>query len=225
MTIAVAELRRYTLHPGRRDELIELFEREFIETQEETGIVLPGQFRDLDDPGRFVWLRGFASMDERREALTAFYGGPAWKEHRDAANATMIDSDDVLLLRPVRPGSGLPGDGYRPRVGAEPPDSRVTIVLHHFQRPVGEEFRRVFEAAIPALEHAGAGPLAYYETEYAENDFPGLPVRTGEHVFMWVTRGYDPARLAECPQWAALTAGAVRTVRLTLAPTVRSLLR
>jgi hypothetical protein len=28
----ITELRRYTLHPGRRDELIELFDREFVET-------------------------------------------------------------------------------------------------------------------------------------------------------------------------------------------------
>ncbi|MCQ8186788.1 NIPSNAP family protein [Streptomyces sp. RCU064] len=43
---AVIELRQYTLRPGRREELIELFDREFIETQEETGMVVLGQFRD-----------------------------------------------------------------------------------------------------------------------------------------------------------------------------------
>ena len=30
----IIELRQYTVHPGRRDELIELFEREFVESQE-----------------------------------------------------------------------------------------------------------------------------------------------------------------------------------------------
>jgi hypothetical protein len=45
----VVELRQYTLHAGRRDELIELFEREFIETQEALGMRVIGQFRDLDD--------------------------------------------------------------------------------------------------------------------------------------------------------------------------------
>ncbi|MGO4424737.1 NIPSNAP family protein, partial [Streptomyces sp. MCAF7] len=73
---AVIELRQYTLRPGRRDELIELFDREFVETQEETGMVVLGQFRDLDDPNRFVWLRGFPDMTVRHRALTAFYGGP-----------------------------------------------------------------------------------------------------------------------------------------------------
>lgn len=53
----VVELRQYTLHPGRRDTLIELFDREFVETQEALGINVIGQFRDLDGPDRFVWLR------------------------------------------------------------------------------------------------------------------------------------------------------------------------
>ena len=60
-----------------------------------------GQFRDLDDADRFVWLRGFESMAARPAALGAFYDGPVWKAHREAANATMIDSDDVLLLQPA----------------------------------------------------------------------------------------------------------------------------
>jgi hypothetical protein len=30
----------------------------FVETQEATGMRVIGQFRDLGDPNRFVWLRG-----------------------------------------------------------------------------------------------------------------------------------------------------------------------
>src|SRR6185295_5460041 len=100
---AVIELRDYTTHPGRRDELIALFEREFIETQEAAGARVIAQFRDLDRPDHVVWLRGFADMTARKRALEAFYGGASWATHRDAANATMIDSDDVRLLRPARP--------------------------------------------------------------------------------------------------------------------------
>ena len=62
------ELRQYTLHPGMRDVLIELFEREFIESQEALGMTLVGQFRDLDNPDRFVWLRGFPDMTTRAQA-------------------------------------------------------------------------------------------------------------------------------------------------------------
>src|SRR5258705_1626442 len=114
----VVELRQYTLHPGKRDVLIELFEREFIETQEGVGIRVLGQFRDLDDPNHFVWLRGFPDMPSRARSLAAFYDGPVWKAHREAANATMVDSDDVLLLEPVDAKSDLSFTGERPPLGA-----------------------------------------------------------------------------------------------------------
>lgn len=82
---AVVELRPYALHPGQRDVLIELFDREFVESQEAAGMRVIGQFRDLDDPDRFIWLRGFPGMDARAESLTAFYSGPIWRAHRDVA--------------------------------------------------------------------------------------------------------------------------------------------
>src|SRR5687767_12697413 len=87
---AVIELRDYLLHPNQRDVLIELFEREFIETQEAHGMRVMGQFRDLDRPDHFVWLRGFADMAARQRGLEGFYGGDVWRAYRTAANATMI---------------------------------------------------------------------------------------------------------------------------------------
>ncbi len=141
----VLELRRYQLRPGRRDELIELFEREFVEPQEAAGAHLFGLFRSGED---FVWLRGFESLEARKAALEEFYFGPVWKAHRSAANATMLDSDNVLLLRPVRRGLTAPPAG---------PGLFVTI-------------------SAPAPPPAPA--FAAFETEPAENTFPQLPVRT-----------------------------------------------
>ena len=104
----VLELRQYTLHPGRRDGFVERFEREFVHTQEEAGIHVVGTFVDLDDPDRFVWLRSFASYDDRARALTAFYvDGLVWARLRDETNADLIDSDDVVMLTP-RPGRPAP---------------------------------------------------------------------------------------------------------------------
>src|SRR5678815_968930 len=114
----VLELRQYTLHPGQRDALIDLFDREFIEPQEAAGMSVIGQFRDRDAADRFVWLRGFPDLASRAARLQTFYGGPVWQAHRDAANATMIDSDDVLLLRPVDPGAGFVLPRARPVAAA-----------------------------------------------------------------------------------------------------------
>lgn len=199
----VVELRQYTLHPGRRDELIALFDREFIETQEAAGMTVLGQFRDLDDPDRFVWLRGFASLPARAQALAAFYDGPVWRAHRDAANATMIDSDNVLLLRPAVDGT-MPIDAWRRDREAPPGATLLAIVT-----APGHDLT----AAI-----AAAGSLVgRYETEPGPNTFPRLPVREGESLAVWLVRcaGADArALLARMPveplQW------------LRLAPTARS---
>lgn len=241
MCYPVVELRQYTLRPGQREVLIELFDRELVESQEAEGMAIVGQFRDLDNPDRFVWLRGFASMPARAQALASFYGGPVWKANAAEANATMIDSDDVLLLRPVTDESGFPAPAaHRLRAGhAPPPPSRVLVTLYYRDRPFGPDFTGFFERqARPVLTVTGATPLACLQTEYAENTFPALPVRTGEHVFAWLARFPSPAHLDSHlrqlessaiwrsqvrPALSAMTTGEPR--HLQLAPTSRSLLR
>src|SRR5260370_19944757 len=117
----IVELRQYALHQGKRDVLIDLFDREFIEPQEALGMKVIGQFRDVDNRDRFVWLRGFHDMASRAQALQEFYGGPVWKAHREAANATMVDSDNVLLLRPALATSAFSREiSHRPGPGATP---------------------------------------------------------------------------------------------------------
>jgi len=183
----VVELRQYTLHPGQRDKLIELFDREFVEPQEAAGVNVLGQFRDLDDADRFVWLRGFAGMAARGDGLSVFYGGPVWAQHRNAANATMIDSDNVLLLRPAWPGAALPKPA-RPRAerGATAlPRGLLLATVFHLKAPAGPEPLDLARGPLSdALRAAGARRLAWYATEAAANNFPRLPVREGEQVLV-----------------------------------------
>jgi hypothetical protein len=181
----VVELRQYTLHPGRRDELITLFEREFIEPQEALGLRVIGQFRDLDKPDRFVWLRGFSDMASRAASLAAFYGGPVWQAHRDAANATMIDSDNVLLLRPAWPGAGL-ATGERQRVGLDSsPAGFIDTTVFHLHEPASPALLSVCRDVMsPTLRRGGAQALGWYVSESAPNNFPRLPVREGECVLV-----------------------------------------
>ncbi|MEU0466168.1 NIPSNAP family protein [Amycolatopsis sp. NPDC006131] len=285
------ELRQYTLHPGRRDELVALFDREFVESQAEVGMRVYGQFHDLDDPDRFVWIRGFPDASRRAESLAAFYDRhPAWLAHREAANATMVDSDDVLLLapvsgdlgaaggsppvsvsgglgvvgvsRPVPVGGDLGAAGNSPPVpvtggpavaggsppgpvsggsgvaGGSPPGpvsgelgvargssaagaggggaAGFEIVICHPDDPGA--FPAFFQRELlPALTEAGAPPLASFRTSVQRNDYPRLPVREGEQVFVWLSRSPAPAEL--------LPAARRPPQRLRLAPTPRSWLR
>jgi hypothetical protein len=100
----VVELRQYTLHPGQRDVLVDLFDREFVETQEAVGMAILGQFRDLDDPDRFVWLRGFPSLNERDRMKDAFYGGRFWTEELESIAMQMLESWDFTLCE-TSPGA------------------------------------------------------------------------------------------------------------------------
>ncbi|MEO8524618.1 MAG: NIPSNAP family protein [Caldimonas sp.] len=237
----IIELRDYLLHPAQREVLIELFDRAFVESQEALAMRVIGQFRDLDRPDHFVWLRGFADMASRRHGLESFYGGPAWAAHRDAANATMIDSSDVRLLRYARQSWSLVTPAaLRPRAGVDLAASTTLFELTQcsLRTPVDETFRRWFEReALPALIDSGAAPCAVFETESASNDFTRLPVRTGEHVFAWLVRHANPeaaARAADrlasahwfdavLPRLQRASAEPMRVLRLQ--PTSRSLLR
>ncbi|MET0237482.1 MAG: NIPSNAP family protein, partial [Kibdelosporangium sp.] len=147
----IVELRQYTLKPGKRDTLVSLFEQHLLDSQRAVGIDVLGQFYDLDDPDRFVWLRAFEDMAARKAALTAFYvQSEAWRTHGPAAGETMVDSSDVLLLRPAGP-------------------------MFQDRTPAGR-----YTAIITDRPHSVPNPLAQFETEPAVNDFPGLPVRTDQ---------------------------------------------
>jgi hypothetical protein len=183
----VIELRQYTLHPGQRDVLVELFDREFIEPQEALGMRVIGQFRDLDHADRFVWLRGFKDMASRPNGLQAFYGGPVWAAHRNVANATMVDSDNVLLLRPAWPGSAIasrPGDRAAPGAAQAPHGVLDATIFHLKRTPDDALLAFCRDRMTRVLRDGGAKVLGWYVTEPAANNFPRLPVREGVNVLV-----------------------------------------
>jgi NIPSNAP len=231
---SIVELRRYTLHPGQRDVLIELFDERLVEPQEDVGMKILGQFVDLDDPDSFVWLRGYRDLASRPVGLASFYGGPVWKANRDAANATMIDSDNVLLLRPAHPGSGFVLPERRPAVGAHAGDrgAIAATVAYLGDAPQAADALELFESTIvPAVSDAGGALLASFVSERSPNDFPALPVREDESVLVWfvafpdrprLDAGWDRLGHAEGPLSRRL--GLERPLeRLRLIPTRRSL--
>ena len=63
------ELRIYPVHEDKRDRFLEFFEEHFLESQGVLGMRIWGQFRDLETPGNFVWLRGYRKMEERAAGL------------------------------------------------------------------------------------------------------------------------------------------------------------
>jgi len=237
----VLELRQYKIVPGKRDAMIDLFEREFVESQEELGMRLVGQFRDRDDPSRFTWIRAFPSMEARGKALNDFYFGPVWKAHRGEANPLLDDNDDVLLLRPAWPGSGFgPAQGQRPAPGAPVrPAGMVVATIEYLWKQPGEGYAAYFRDTLaPAYRAAGLPVIATYMPETEPNNFPRLYVRQSERLLVWFTRVADPAAYQAAQRKLRATAVWRRSLRpnlanyrertpqvLMLSPTPRSLLR
>ena len=180
-------------------------------------------------------------MTSRAKALNDFYGGLVWKAHREAANATMIDSDNVLLLRPASPTYGFSlKDLKRASVGAdEVPTSLVVATIYYFAGPVAPDFITFFEHTLrQVIESLGATISASFVTENSENTFPALPVREGENVFAWFSTFLDLAAyenylaaLSRSEEWRSevstpLTRFLERAPEvLRLSPTARSQLR
>lgn len=237
---AVLELRQYVTYPGTRETLVHLFEERFIESQEAVGIKVVGQFRDVNDPDHFVWVRGFTGMEARKKALGDFYYGPLWAANRNAANATLYDNDNVLLLRPVLPGAGFAYDpSQRAALGAQVPDSFVVAQIYYFRNEVTPEFTRFFDRDLmPLFERHGARVLARLVSEKSANTFERLPVREDVNVFVWFAgfpsrAAYDSylGSLGQDLRWRGEWFGQLRKSLarppevLMLTPTARSLLR
>jgi NIPSNAP len=181
-TVDVLELRQYTTRSGMRDRLSALFRDHFAAAQEAVGARILGTFFDLDDPDRFVWLRGYADMATRGRALPAFYGSDVWKQHRAAANAAIVDSDNALLLHAV-PGSAL--------ADPLPADGVLRVSVRALSGVDALAFARWFdERIVPIVTACGAGVEARYVSEREANNFPALPVRDDD-VFVWFARFPD----------------------------------
>jgi NIPSNAP len=221
----VIELRQYTLKPEQRDVLIDLFERYFVEAQESAGMTIIGQFRDRARPDRFVWMRGFGDMVARHRALEQFYDGPVWAAHRTAANDTMLDSYDVLLLKPARPEMAFRLEEHAARASDGP--RGVLAGIYTLSRPASDSLVAQFEQNVePQLRARGIDIEGLFVTESARNTFTRLPVREGEDVLVWVgtlkMNVLAQEQLDELRSVSALDRVRITPTLLSLEPTPRS---
>jgi NIPSNAP protein len=105
--MSVIELRMYTIHEGRRDEFVRLYDEVLLPAQREFGLDVLGQFVSLDDDSTFVWLRRFATQEERKRKWDEFYGSDLWRKDLGLrANPLMKDTSNVIAVAPT-PGSAI----------------------------------------------------------------------------------------------------------------------
>lgn len=192
----VIELRRYTLVEGAAVHFSRCFETWFPEAFQQVGAIALGHFVERGCADRFTWLRAYADMDTRLAANTAFYDGPVWQEHKATLNGWILDSDNVLLLRPMYPGAAIPA---LPAVDpvAEPDGARGLAVAQLFQVAPGQ-----LEACAAAAErwfgeYRGDGLVeaGVLTTLDAANNFPRHPVRSDGVWLVWLGIVRDEAAL------------------------------
>ena len=231
MTDTVFELRRYTLKPGAREALIDVFDSHLVETQEAALMSVVCQFRDPAAPDQFVWFRGFADQATRTHALPAFYDGPVWAEHGPAADETMLEWHDVLMLKPAAPGTGFDTSSLRrlPPGTVDLEDGHPYLAaVHHLEPGATDDAAALVAKAIAdAVRATGGEVLASLISDRSENGFAHLPVREGECVAVTLVRPAVPQAIPALEAILRATArGAGRAPDIArLLPTARSLLR
>jgi hypothetical protein len=231
----VVELRRYEMKAGGRERFARCFDGYFPEAFQQLGAIAFGQFLERKNATRFTWLRGFPSYDSRAEMNTDTYSGLVWKEHAKRMNDLIVDSENVLLLRPLAQGRGLP---VLPAVdvGTDAQAGAGVVVMQIFAAKTGivEELARSLEESFAAYRSTGVHEAATLVTYDVPNNYPRLPVRTDGPYLVWVGIAKDDsvvqARLAPLAERAAQSANAAGLLRdapelVLLDPTPRSRLR
>jgi hypothetical protein len=183
----VIEFRRYTVRDGEREHFATYFESYFPEAFQQLGAIAFGDFTEPQHPEHFTWMRGFHDMDERAKVNSAFYFGPVWKEHKATLNGLMTDSDNVLLLRPLRPDTQVP---VFPAVDPvkEPQGAKGIVVAQIFQAKANQvdAVAASLEASFARYRDSGARDAGILVTLDVPNNFPQLPVRSDGPFLVWI---------------------------------------
>jgi hypothetical protein len=183
----VIEFRRYTIKEGEREHFAQYFQNYFPEAIQQLGAIVFGQFLERKNRSLFTWIRGFKNMDARATINAALYYGPLWKEHRTTMNDLLVDSDNVLLLRPLNQERGvvvLPAvDPVYERTGAH---GVLVAQIFAIKANSVEAFAQKAEPTFATYRSAGAHEAGVLVTFDVPNNFPQLPIRTDGPYLVWL---------------------------------------
>ena len=183
----VFEFRRYTIKAGEREHFAQYFESYFPEAFQQLGAIAAGSFFERRNQFGFTWIRGFHTIEDRAVANAAFYYGPAWKEHKKTLNNLMVDSDNVLLLRPLSPERGIPIlPAVDPVTEANGAQGIVVVQIFAVKANSVEAFAKEAETTFARYRAAGAREAGVLVTLDVTNNFPQLPIRTDGPHLVWL---------------------------------------
>lgn len=227
-TYPVIEFRRYTTVEGGQAAFSRYFETLFPEAFQQLGAMALGQFTERGTPNSFLWMRGFTSWEQRAVVNAAFYYGPVWKEHKATLNGLMTDSDNVLLLRPLHPGSGVPVmPAVDPVLEPDGAQGDLVAILCTVRPGQVERFAELAAPAFAAWRDAGWSDVGTLVTLDMPNNFPQLPVRGDGPHLVWLGSAAPGSQPQDLHALTAAARDLLREApeRILLRPTHRSRLR
>lgn len=80
---------------------LDLIENTIIPGQTEAGFDITGSFRGEGDDSTYVWIRRFASEEDRKRLYDAFYGTETWKSELLPKVAELLDREASVITRIV----------------------------------------------------------------------------------------------------------------------------
>src|SRR5262245_6511235 len=93
------ELRQYRTKPGQRANWVKFMEEVIIPFQVSKGMVILGSFVGQEEDDLYVWIRRFASEEERKQLYAAVYESDFWKNEVAPKVPTMLDREAIKVTR------------------------------------------------------------------------------------------------------------------------------
>ena len=102
------ELRQYRTKPGQREKWVKFMEEVIIPFQVSKGMVILGSFVGEEEEDLYVWVRRFASEEERKQLYAAVYESDFWKNDVAPKVPEMLDREAIRVTRLLAtPKSGI----------------------------------------------------------------------------------------------------------------------
>jgi hypothetical protein len=181
------EFCRYIIKEGEREHFAQFFEEFFPEAIQQVGSVLACTFFERKNQSGFTWIRGFHTIEDRSVANAALYSRSVWKEHKKTVNDRIVDSDNVMLFRPLSPERGVP---ILPAVDliTESNGAQGIVVAQIFAVKANsvEAFAKEAETTFASYRTAGVREAGVLVTLEVTNNFPQLPIRTDGPYLVWL---------------------------------------
>lgn len=93
------ELREYRIKPRQRDKWVQFMEEKIIPFQIAQGMVVIGSFVGQQEEDLYVWIRRFASEEERQALYAKVYESDYWKDEIAPLVGDMLDREKTRVTR------------------------------------------------------------------------------------------------------------------------------